>query len=340
MATPELTWGGDTNLTVGVSYAAALRVAGGAAVKITKVTGLPAGLSYKGGKVTGVPTKTGTFPVSVTVALSTNAKKTWTLKQPLVVEALSEWAKGSFNGCVGRGMQPVVGLASVFVGATGSISGKFQDGGTNWVLSAKSYTVRTEIAPGQDTFTCSNLVATYSWKVKSGKKTVTKSVTRKFVLTVGKGMNGDAELGFAGATEIEGDLSLESWQNRWSVTYKDVGLALFWTSEKIPSKTWASVAADGLGTYDTLSLKVTSAGAATATYKYFTGAFDKSTKAPQYATYTCSTALIPTSPADVDAFTGYAPIYLPPVAATGFPGFIAEVAYPFADRDVPVPEEE
>ena len=41
---------------MGVSYSAKLSVDGESAVSITKVTGLPKGLAYKSGKVTGVPT--------------------------------------------------------------------------------------------------------------------------------------------------------------------------------------------------------------------------------------------------------------------------------------------
>ena len=39
-----------------------------------------------------------TNTVSVKVALATNAKKTWTLKQRLVVTALPAWAKGTYIG--------------------------------------------------------------------------------------------------------------------------------------------------------------------------------------------------------------------------------------------------
>jgi hypothetical protein len=222
------------------------------------------------------------------------------------------------------------------VSAAGKVSGKFYDGVTNWTLSANGYTVRVANAPDKDSFVCSNLVATYSWKVKSGKKTVTKSVTRKFTLTVSEGKSGDATLGFAAVDENDGDVAIEAWQNRWGGDYKAVGTELFWTSAKVPSKTWASVDAVGRGTYDTLSLTVTSAGAVTAKYRFFSGLFDAKGN-PLYVTYSCATAMIPTSPADAASFTGYAPVYLPPVADTGFPGFLAEVAYPFAECVVTEP---
>ena len=327
---PTLAWGGETNLTKGVSYAIRLSAAGAAAISITKVAGLPSGLSYKGGKVTGVPTKAGSYTVLATVALSTNKKKTWTLRQPVAVSELPWYAKGAYNGTVLGGA--TTGLAYVYVGATGAISGKFYEGGTNWTLSAKSYGVRDA-----DRFICSNLVATYSWKVttksKGKKNTVTKTLTRSFVLCVEEGMSGDAELGFAAAAEAGGGTSIEAWQNRWGGDYQEVGAELFQAG-----KTWASVEAAGRGAYDTLSLKVDQSGAVTAAYRFFKGTFDADGN-PQYATYSCSTVMVPTSPADPQSFTGYAPVYLPPVASAEFPGFCAEVDYPFAECVVPVPEQ-
>ena len=78
----------------------------------------------------------------------------------------------------------------------------------------------------------------------------------------------------------------------------------------------------------------------TATYKFFRGTYDKKTKAPQYVTYTCSTMMIPTALPDAETFTGCVPLFLPPVAATGFPGFCENLDYPFTDREVPVPSPE
>ena len=353
LARPVVTWS-DPYLTVevdaatapaatnyvGVSYPAALSVTGDAKVSISKVTGLPTGLSYKGGKITGVPTKAGTFTPVVTVALSTNAKKTWAYKFPMVIVALPAYARGSFTGGVmPGGGEAAVGLATVSVGSTGKISGKFYEGGTNWTLSAASYGLYED-----DAFTCSNLVAKYSWNEKRGKKTVQMSAVRTFSLLVEEASNGDTMLGCATAEEVvaEGDgASLMAWQNLWGSKYKAIGSALFSTSAKVQYKTWPSVAAEGLGEYDSLSMKVTTAGAVTATYRYFRGTFDAK-GAPQYATYTCSTTLVPTTSADVgaEAFAGVAPVFLPPVASTGFPGCYAEVHYPFVGREVPVPTKE
>ena len=129
------------------------------------------------------------------------------------------------------------------------------------------------------------------------------------------------------ATEIE------AWQNLWGSAYKAVGKTLFTTKsgkKTLAYRTWASIAAEGLGKEDVLSVKVTTSGAVTATYKFFKGTFDKKGK-PQYATYTCATTLIPLTPAGVgaDAFAGSAFVVFPPSPSAGFPGFSAEVDYPF-----------
>ena len=76
------------------------------------------------------------------------------------------------------------------VSAAGKISGKFSENGTNWTFTAASYTAAgtRDACPYQ--FVCSNVVAKYSWKVKSGKKTETKTLTREFVLSVEQGAFG------------------------------------------------------------------------------------------------------------------------------------------------------
>ena len=272
LAKPVLSWGDyvvglaasdyetqptATNLSVGVSYVAKIAVAAESTVSIIKVAGIPKGLSYKSGKVSGVPTKAGKYTASVTVALATNKKKTWVYKVPLTVAALPAWAKGTYNGMVGStGGSPVPeenaqaarstnGLATVTVSSAGKISGKFQEYGTNWTLTAASYTVRTRGSaslPGEspssategDTFICTNVVAKYSWKVKEkvkGKmKTVTKSVTRTFTLTVEPSEFG----GVATLTETGGSQSsateITAWQNLWGrADYKALGKKLFST---------------------------------------------------------------------------------------------------------------
>ena len=215
IAKPVLDWA-DTALTVGVAYAAKPAVNCEAAVKVVKVAGLPKGLTWKSGKMSGVPSKAGKSTVSFTVALATNAKKTWTLKKTLTVEALPAYAKGTYKGTVAPNAEEDadLGAASITVGATGKISGKFTEYGTNWTFSASSYTSRIPGAsPGDsDVFVCSNVVATYFWIVKNGGKSVSKSRTRNFTLAVSQETLDGSKLGCARATESGGAL-VETWQN-------------------------------------------------------------------------------------------------------------------------------
>jgi hypothetical protein len=225
---------GDGNLSVGVSYAIKPEIDSEAKVNITKVANLPKGLSWKSGKITGVPTKTGSSTVSVTVALATNAKKTWTLKQALKVSALPSYAKGTYTGALVEAGADVAGTTvTLTVGTTGKISGKFTEYGTNWTLTATSYTSRyaagaqtdgeaeaagvLPFAAGSDVFECSDLAAKYSWQTKSGKKTVTKTLTRRFILRVGEDDTGDKPTGLAIGTEpLAGGKGayFEAWQKQ------------------------------------------------------------------------------------------------------------------------------
>jgi len=104
-----------------------------------KVAGLPAGLKYdaKTGKITGVPTKAGTYTVTFT---ATKGKDKETATITLTTEALPDWAAGTFTGYVKEnGGSTVFGPATMTVAASGKISGKFTMEGTNWTFSAASY---------------------------------------------------------------------------------------------------------------------------------------------------------------------------------------------------------
>ena len=341
------TQGGEVkNGSVGLNYGNLMAFSATDGATVT-ASGLPAGITlanFGGGAYAfkGFTAKAGTYLVTVKATLN---GKTVTQRVALKVDGLPAWAKGTFNGSVSTDGDSYAGLATITVSSVGKISGKFQELGTNWTFSATCYTSRSAVDGYDDAFICTNVVAKYAYKVttvvKGKKTTVTKYLTRTFNLTVAEEDDLNPARGMAMMSESGGSY-VEAYQNLWGQTaYKNVGKKLFSSKsgkKTLAYKSWSSVEADGLGVYDTLSMKVTTAGAVTATYKYFKGTFDKK-GAPQYATYTCSTTFVPTTPADVgvEAFTGIAHVFLPPVASTGFPGCYAEVHYPFEGREVPVP---
>ena len=341
------TQGGEVkNGSVGLNYGNLMAFSATDGATVT-ASGLPAGITlvnFGGGAYAfkGFTAKAGTYLVTVKAMLN---GKTVTQRVALKVDGLPAWAKGTFNGAVSTDGDSYAGLATITVSSVGKISGKFQELGTNWTFSATCYTSRSAVDGYDDAFICTNVVAKYAYKVttvvKGKKTTVTKYLTRTFNLTVAEEDDLNPARGMAMMSESGGSY-VEAYQNLWGQTaYKNVGKKLFSSKsgkKTLAYKSWSSVEVDGLGMYDTLSMKVTTAGAVTATYKYFKGTFDKK-GAPLYATYTCSTTFVPTTPADVgaEAFTGIAHVFLPPVASTGFPGYYAEVHYPFVGREVPVP---
>jgi uncharacterized repeat protein (TIGR02543 family) len=152
LAKPTLTWG-ETNLTIGVSYSAKLTVDGESATSIAKVTGLPKGLTYKSGKVSGVPAKTGAYTATVTMALASNKKKTWMCKVKLLVGALPTWVCGTFagaywtNGAFAEDGSLTTNAssasASLSVSTTGKTTGKVLFAADTWTLSASSLVTTT-----------------------------------------------------------------------------------------------------------------------------------------------------------------------------------------------------
>ncbi len=120
----------DWTATVGVAFEIALSDAYEGAATIT-VKGLPPGLKFSaaGRTVSGVPTKAGEYPVTVSARDRSNRVF------KITVTALPVWAQGTFNGYVKGG-----GLASMTISTAGTISGKIAMSGTNYSFSAKSYT--------------------------------------------------------------------------------------------------------------------------------------------------------------------------------------------------------
>ena len=171
-------------------------------------------------------------------------------------------------------------------------------------------------------------------KGKWTTKTVTKYVTRNFTLTVAESGTRDAcpYRGVATLEEVGGGTAVSAWQNLWGSTYKALGKKLFYTSKKAQYVTFtikgASKAGAEMGLTEamTLTLKVTPAGAVTATMSFDTGKKSKKGKAVVYKA-TCSTVVIPQTEATAAVFEGEAYLYFAPSPANNFPGLAA--AAPF-----------
>ena len=99
-------------------------------------------------EIAGVPTSVSRIdsktklpkPTVSTIKVTTLGKSSVSYKIAFVIEALPSWAYGTFNGFAaadeqGRG----VGVATLTVSASGTISGKFGLFGTNWTYSVKGY---------------------------------------------------------------------------------------------------------------------------------------------------------------------------------------------------------
>ncbi len=132
---------GAVRVTVGVAFSLPLAVRSDSLPAVT-VTGLPAGLSYSAATklVTGVPTASVTNkPVSIKAV---NVNKTpGTNTFFMTVDPLPVWAQGTFNGAAGKDALGS-GLATLSVTPVGGISGKITLRGTNFAISAASYSYR------------------------------------------------------------------------------------------------------------------------------------------------------------------------------------------------------
>ena len=215
------------------------------------------------------------------------------------------------------------------------------------------------------------MVAKYAYKttavVKGKKKTVTKYVERTFNITVSpvpvvpdvadvpvRGVVRMEEVRLAedGSPHQTDDATeIEAWQNLWGTTYKAVGKALFTTKSGKKTLAYKTFAVEictneigevhyvkagddktGLACFATLSLKVTPAGAVTATMSYDTGRTKKDPKTKKNVKMiykaTCATVVLPTTAADADPFAGGAWVYFAPSAGNGFGGFAGWVLVP------------
>ena len=341
---------------------------GGHAGRVT----LPGEVAYA---FTGFTAKAGTYLVTVTATLKGN---TVTQRLALKVEGLPAWAKGTFNGYVAGEAQLVApvpggspssatdpdaprGLAAITVSSVGKISGKFYEGGTNWTFSAASYTAAvpgTRDACPYQAFICSNVVAKYAYKVKSGKKTVTRYLERTFHLAVSpvpivSYVPNVPDAPIRGVVQMvedgEAGTAIEAWQNLWGrADYKALGKRLFTSTSGKKTLNYTTFNVEvctndlgqvyyvkagndktGLTRFVALSLTVTTAGAVTATMTFDTGKTKKDPKTKKtvkvYYKSTCSTVVVPLVAADAETFAGEVPLYFAPSAGNRFEGFAGSV---------------
>ena len=247
----------------------------------------------------GFTEKAGTYLVTVKATLN---GKTVTQRVALKVDGLPGWAKGTFNGCVRGTDDDVSGLATITVSSVGKISGKFQEGGTNWTFSAACYTGYDDSAPAYSV----PVVAKYAYKateIVKGKKTVTKYVERKFSLSVSPDQDG-VDRGVARMTEVDGS-TVEAWQNLWkSEPWKTEAKAFakarpveiqvggaHTSSDRLRGSLRSGDTGDRALPYGVVTLKFAATGAVTASGKFVTGQ-DAKGKDIVYSA-SCSSVLIP-----------------------------------------------
>ncbi len=343
-----------------------------------KVAGLPAGLKFTEKPVTskigsgktavvvtnvpaytiyGAPTaasktdaKTGAVkPSVVNVTVTTASKAKVVYEIDVTVDALPEWAVGTFDGCVWSypsGLaatspasgEELSGAVTMTVAANGKISGKLIDADGTWTLSAAWFdgvTGTRDGSPHQDPESGSQesevgspvFVATVIGK--NGKKAITNEVmvSAEEVRLAGDGSPYRRGV-VSGWTASAPSVEWTAWQNLWKTEP--------WKTDAKPFAKAPALAIDA-GTRDAcpypgaITLKFAASGAVTASGKFVTGQ-DAKGKDVVYSA-SCSGVLIPASAQDARPYqdAGDARIrftlflYFPPKAGK-FEGYGTEIS--------------
>ena len=280
---------------VGVKYSGAVKIADLAYPAKFSARKLPSGLKIDSatGEIKGTPTKAGDYTATIIVTSGINSKSKASFETGFTVAALDAWAQGAFNGAVFGDGDAVVGLVpSLSVSKAGKFSGKIQDGGVKWTLSATSY----------DSYDAARGEYAATVIAKNGKVLVTNEVT---VAAEDVEAPGGADAAGGGARSPRGVATAAewaAWQNLWKTEpWK--------TAAKPFAKAPQAETADGV------SLKFTSNGSVKA----------------KYAGNSCSTVLIPVgeggrgeaiAPGHGDEYETF--VHFPPKAG-GFGGYSAAI---------------
>ncbi len=267
-----------------------------ASLATLSVKGLPSGVKFTAstGRLAGVPTKAGTYKVTVTA--KNQSKSTAQTVYAVTVVALPAWAQGTFEG------GGVDALATFKVGATGKASGKILRAGKTYTLSSPSYAAYEEKSGiysftatakcGRDVLPCAGLVT---------------AKTRADGTTVGVC---ELTLGLGGEGEVGVILVQTAWsKSPWKELAKSLRRTVALTGE-----------ADGLGANDTVTMKISAAGKVTAAGVFDTGRVN-ARGVPQPYKVSSSGALVPGK----EAGTGIVYLYFPPNPAKNFAGFVRQI---------------
>ncbi len=277
-----------------------------ASLPTVSANGLPSGVKFDAvrGCFTGVPTKAGEYSAVVTV--KNVSKSTAMLRVTFKVEALPEWAQGTFNGNVeckmengelgdGGGDSGFIetalpsGMVTLTVDAKGKISGKLIDANGTWTLSATAYE-RVEGLELEGSGSLDDLVFLATVVGKNGKLAITNEVTvaSEEVAAAVAGQPPYRRGVVSRWAASEPPVEWTAWQNLWKTEPWKTDAKDF---AKAPKLVIDAGTRDACPYQGTIELKFGASGAVTAGGKFVTGQ-DKNGKDIVYSA-SCSTVLVP-----------------------------------------------